>query len=73
MMMKSAGMHKGLKQIVGLRNEIIHSGLSRKPHSQQWKMYERIQDIIREYLIRVLEYDGNFFTYASQGILSKKV
>lgn len=72
-MMKSAGMYKGLKQIVELRNEIIHSGLSRKSHSQQWKMYERIQDIIREYLIRLLGYEGNFFTYSSRGMLSKKI
>ena len=72
MMLQSAGMKKGLKQVVELRNEIIHSGLSRKPHSRQWKMYERIQDIIREYLIRTLEYDGEFFTYASQGTISKK-
>lgn len=73
MMMLSVGMRKGLKQVIALRNEIIHSGLSRKPHSRQWKMYERIQDIIREYLIRVLEYDGIFFTYSSSGMLSKKV
>jgi hypothetical protein len=73
MMLQSAGMNKGLKQVVELRNEIIHSGLSRKPHSRQWKMYERIQDIIREYLIRILNYNGEFFTYASQGMTSKKV
>lgn len=73
MMMRSANMHRSLKQVVALRNEIIHSGLSRKSHSQQWRMYERIQDIIREYLIRVLEYDGKFFTYSSRGMLSKKV
>ena len=72
-MLKSVNMRRSLKQVVALRNEIIHSGLSRKPHSRQWKMYERIQDIIREYLIRVLEYNGEFFTYASRGMLSKKV
>ena len=72
-MLQSVNMRRSLKQVVALRNEIIHSGLSRKPHSRQWEMYERIQDIIREYLIRVLAYDGAFYTYASAGTLSKKV
>lgn len=69
----SVGMRRGLKQVVALRNEIIHSGLSRKPHSRQWRMYERLQDIVREYIFRLLGYRGEFFTYASHGTAIRKV
>ena len=66
-------MRKGLKQIVSLRNEIIHSGLSRKSHSRQMIMFERIQDLVREYIFRLLGYRGEFFTYASQGMAIRKI
>ena len=72
-MLRSVGMRRGVKQVVALRNEIIHSGLSRRPHSRQWRMYERIQDLVREYLVRLLAYHGVFYTYASQGMAPKKV
>ena len=66
-------MRRGLKQVVALRNEIIHSGLSRKPPGRQWQMYERIQDIVREHIFRLFGYRGEFFTYASQGTATRKV
>lgn len=72
-MLLSVGMRRGLKQVVTLRNEIIHSGLSRKPHARQLTMYERIQDLVREYIFRLLGYHGEFFLYASQGYATKKV
>lgn len=71
--LRSVGMRRGLKQVVALRNEIIHSGLSRNPPARQWQMYERIQDIVREYIFRLLGYRGEFFTYASQGTATRKV
>jgi hypothetical protein len=72
-MLRSVGMRKGLKQVVTLRNEIIHSGLSRKSHSRQWQIHERIQDLVREYVFRLLNYRGEFFTYTSQGMGVKKI
>ena len=72
-MLRSVGMRRAVKQVVALRNEIIHSGLSRKPHSRQWRMYERIQDLVREYLVRLLAYHGVFYTYASRGMNAKRV
>jgi hypothetical protein len=72
-MLRAVGMHRGVKQIVSLRNEIIHSGLSRKPRERQRRMYERAHDLIREYFIRLLDYHGNFFTYASRGMAIKKI
>ena len=71
--LQSVRMRKGLKQVVSLRNEIIHSGLSRKSHSRQMIMFERIQDLVREYIFRLLGYRGEFFTYASQGMAIRKV
>lgn len=72
-MLRSVGMRRGLKQIVCLRNEIIHSGLSRKSHLRLISMYERIQDILREYVLRLLDYHGEFVLYASRGYAVKKI
>ena len=72
-MFADVGMRTGVKRIVQLRNEIIHSGLSRKPHSRQWAMYERIHDLVREYIIRLLRYHGGYLTYASQGNRAVKI
>ena len=72
-MFKAVGMRKGVKQIITLRNELIHSGLSRKSYSSQIKLYERTQDLVREYLVRLLNYRGYFFTYSSRGTAPKKI
>lgn len=57
-MLQSVRMRRGLKQIIALRNEIIHSGLSRKSLAQQWRLYEGVQDLVREYLFRLVGYHG---------------
>jgi hypothetical protein len=72
-MLRLVDMRRVLKPVVALRNEIIHSGLSRKSHTRQWRMYERIQDLVREYLFRLLGYHGEFFTYASGGMATRRV
>lgn len=72
-MLHAVRMRRGLRQVIALRNEIIHSGLSRQPHARQWHLYERGQDLVREYLFRLLGYRGNYFTYASQGMGTRKV
>jgi len=64
-MLRVARMRKGLKRITTLRNQIIHSGLSRRPDKSNWRTYERSQDIIREYLLRILEFRGTYFPYSS--------
>jgi hypothetical protein len=71
-MLESVRMRRGLKQVIALRNEIIHSGLSRKSPAQQWRLYERVQDLVREYLFRLLGYHGEFFTYASRGMAQRR-
>lgn len=64
LMLKEVGMRRGLKQIIRLRNEIIHSGLSQKNHQQNWRMYERTHDLVREYLLRLLGYNGKYLEYS---------
>ena len=65
-MLRSVNMHREVTPIINLRNEIIHSGLSQTSHTQQWRMYEHVQDLVREYLIRLLCYHGEFLTYAER-------
>jgi hypothetical protein len=67
-MFRDVGMPTAsLKQIITLRNELIHSGLSRNSLQQNWTIYEEIHDLLREYLLRLLGYHGNYLTYVSQG------
>lgn len=65
MMFREVRMRRGLKRIVKLRNEIIHSGLSQKSHHQRWVMYEKIHDLLREYILRLLGFHGNYLVYSS--------
>lgn len=67
LMLKDVKMKKGLKRVKDLRNEIVHSGLSHLPHRSRWAMYERIQDLLREYLLRLLGFTGTYFKYSSDG------
>jgi hypothetical protein len=65
LMLRDVGMRRGLKRIVKIRNEIVHSGLYLKPHATRWAAYERIHDLLREYVLRLLGYTGDYRTYAS--------
>lgn len=65
LMFREVRMRRGLKRIIKLRNELIHSGLSRKSHQQKWAMYEKVHDLVREYILRLLGYHGNYLTYVS--------
>jgi hypothetical protein len=58
-------MRRGFKRVVKLRNQIIHSGLTNKSHNQNWSMYEKIHDLLREYILRLLNFKGRYRTYAS--------
>lgn len=65
MMFREVGMRPDLKSAVTLRNEIIHSGLSKETHQQQWAMYEKIHDLLREYILRLLGFHGAYLVYSS--------
>jgi hypothetical protein len=46
-----------------LRNDLVHSGLSRETHDCQRVLYEGVHDLVREYLLRLLNYQGHYCPY----------
>lgn len=72
-MFQSVQMSKDLQKIKELRDEIVHSGLSHKSHSEQIMIYEEVQDLLREYLLKLLNFRGKYFLYSSQGMLSADI
>jgi len=63
-MLIAENMNPRTKRIINLRNEIVHFGLSRKPYESLRKNYEYCHDIVREYLLRILGYSGDFLIYS---------
>ena len=45
-MFQAVGMRRGLKRVIALRNEIIHSGVTRKSFDWQWNKYENLQYLV---------------------------
>lgn len=66
-MFQAVGMRRGLKRVIALRNEIIHSGVTRKSFDWQWNKYENLQYLIREYVLRALNHEGSYFTGRERG------
>ncbi|TDP73119.1 hypothetical protein [Roseateles toxinivorans] len=63
-MFKVVGMMPALDDIVSLRNSIVHSGVSDLTHKENWKAYEQVQDLVREYLLRLLGFKGSYGLYS---------
>lgn len=60
-MFKEVGMiFKSKVEIEDLRNEIIHSGISKYDFNYNYKVFMETQNLIREYLIKLLGY-SNFY------------
>jgi hypothetical protein len=66
LMLSEKGIRKGLRRIISLRNDLIHSGLTRKPFRSLWKTYCNAHDIIRLYLLHILGYSGNYCIYSER-------
>lgn len=66
-MFQAVGMKPVLKPIVEFRNTLLHQGLSGKSHQENDVMYDKMHDVLREYLLRLLDFHGSFPTYASRG------
>jgi len=66
-MLAAVGMSVSLTRIVGLRNEIIHSGLSQLEYEDKKRIYWNCQDILREYLLRLLGYHGQYRPMSTRG------
>ena len=64
-MFQQVGMTPTLASIIQLRNELIHSGISTLDTSTQTAIYDKCQDIIREYLLKFLGYTGQYYPYSS--------
>jgi hypothetical protein len=64
-MFNEVGMAPDLKPMIELRNEIVHSGLSRTPYAEQRRLYDVGHDLIREYVLRLLEFRGTYFLFSS--------
>ncbi|MES2124319.1 MAG: hypothetical protein V4503_06475 [Gemmatimonadota bacterium] len=64
-MLSDFGMHPELDELIALRNDIMHSGLSEMPVERQWELYGIAQDILQEYLLRLFQYDGEYLRYST--------
>lgn len=64
MMFLEVGMKPALRRLVSVRNEIIHFGLSRRPLDRLLDYYDRVHDLVREYLLRLLGFSGSFYAYS---------
>jgi hypothetical protein len=73
LMLAAVKMRRGLKRLIKLRNELVHSGLSGKTHSQNFRMYELLHNLLREYILRLLKYQGDYLSYASAGRAIKTI
>ena len=71
LMFKEKGIKKGLKRIITLRNDIIHSAISKRPFNSQLKTYEACHEIIRKYILRLLEFNGSYQSYENPNSLIK--
>ena len=60
LMFSAVGMAPGLQPLVDLRNEVLHTGVATLTHAQQKLQYDAATDLIREYLLRLLGFKGNF-------------
>lgn len=63
-MLREMKMRRGLRRIIKLRNDLIHSGLSRRSDRTQFRIYDVCRDIIREYLLRLIGYSGDYHLYS---------
>lgn len=54
-----------MKSIVDLRNEIVHEGLSTRGFDEQWTSYARCQALLQAYLLRTLNFSGEYDDYSA--------
>lgn len=64
-MLRSVGMTNPLVSIVKLRNELIHSGVASLTYEEHQTILNDSQDLIREYLLRLLDYRGPYIPYSA--------
>jgi len=62
------GMSPPLSEVVALRNELLHSGVSSRPFNELEVMRGSIVALIREFILRMLGYSGAFYTGENGGL-----
>jgi hypothetical protein len=72
-MLLDSGMKASLTRVIALRNEIIHFGLSKKPYDSLIKHHDYCHDLAREYLLRLLGFEGDFWVYSSACTVMKNI
>ena len=60
MMLNEVDINFDVKEIIELRNDIIHSGYTEKTFDHNFKIFIYCQHIIRNYLIKLLGYKGYY-------------
>lgn len=66
-MLREVGMRRGLDRLVTARNSLVHEGIAGVPWVRLQNAHDRLQDILREYLLRVLGYHGPYLRYSAAG------
>lgn len=67
LMSRAVGMRPSTRRIITLRNYIIHSGTSERPAESISYSFFFTQDIILEYLLRLLGFHGRVHSYREPG------
>lgn len=63
-MLTDVGMSSPVEPLVRLRNRLLHSGLTSLNPEAQWAIFEECQDLLREYLLRLLAFRGRYMTFS---------
>jgi hypothetical protein len=66
LMFAEKSLRPRLKRIVGVRNQIIHMGVTTRPFRSNLSYYERTKALEHEYVLRLLGYRGMFYDYQTQ-------
>jgi hypothetical protein len=67
-MLKEVKMSIGLKRLIRFRNIIVHSGVMQRTGKSKLRIYARVHDLIREYLLRLLGYRGPYNSHSDNTI-----
>ncbi len=62
-MFKEYGINDDLTNVVNLRNDIIHQGLSGIPFEEQWNILLYCRELVIEYFIRLVGCTGMFDSF----------
>jgi hypothetical protein len=65
-MLAKVHIRRPLRRLIQLRNDIVHNGVTGRPYDSQYASYENSQELVREYMLRLLGYTGKFYSYSKR-------